>query len=196
MYYSDEKMFTFERMDTTQFIPTEDYLKRCVESASVRRFLETSRFHKPVYIITGIKIVSGAQVSTKTSRALDGMVGAQVDGMVMSGGMVPVGGGPEIRRGKASKNAVSWKGSSDFVFAYKVSEVLVSKSGKVKRERDYTKGALYEDVSEEREAGPLDVELVDGVSAQPHHGFDAEVVKEGDVVVTYGVSVPSEEHSD
>lgn len=183
-------------MDTTQFIPTEEYLKRSVDGTAVRRFLETSRYHKPVYVITGIKIVSGAQGATKTSKSVDGSVGAQVDGTVLSGGMVPVGGGPEVRRGKATKNAVSWEGSSDFVFAYKLSEVRVSKSGEVKREREYTKGALYEDATKKPEADPLDVALVDGPTAQPQDGFDAEAVEEGDGVVTYGVPVLVEEDSD
>jgi len=183
-------------MDTTQFIPTPAYLKRCIASPSVHPFLETSRFRKPVYIITGIKIVSGAQGATKTSRSVDGMVGAQVDGTVLSGGVVPVGGGPEIRRGRGTKSVVEWKGSSDFVFAYKVSEVRVSRAGEVKREREYTKGAIYEDGVEMREADTLVPALVECLSVNLEGGFDAEGVEEGGVVVTYGVPVLVEEESD
>lgn len=180
-------------MDTTQFVPSEDYLKRCVESAAIRRFLETSRYHKPVYVITGVKIVSGAQGATTTSRLVDGMVGAQVDGTILSGGMVPVAGGPEFRRGKATKSAVSWKGSTDFVFAYKVSEVHVSKSGEVKREREYTKGALYEDGPGEHKVEPLIASVVEGPSAETQDGFDVEVVEEDDEVITYGILMPDDD---
>jgi hypothetical protein len=181
-------------MDTTQFIPNEDYLKRCVDGIAVRRFLETARYRKPVYVITGVKIVSGAQGATSTLRAVDGMVGAQVDGTVLTGGMVPVGGGPEFRRGKATKSAVSWGGSTDFVFAYKVSEVRVSKSGEVKHEQEYTKGALYEDGAKKPEIEALAVEVVEeSPSVKSQNEFDAETVEDGDNVVTYGVPVPADD---
>jgi hypothetical protein len=183
-------------MDTMQSIPKEDYLQRCVNGTAVRRFLETSRYHKHLYVITGTKIVSGAQGATKTSRALDGKVGAHVDGTIVSGGMVPVGGGPEVRRGRATKTAVAWEGSSDFVFAYKVSEVQVNKLGEVTREREYTKGAMYEDAVAKREPGPLGVVLVDGTNMQTQDGLSAEAVVEGKEVVTYGIPVPVGEDSD
>jgi hypothetical protein len=189
-HVSDEKAFKFDRMDTTTFIPTEDYVKRCIDNAGVHLFLETCRYRKPVYIITGIKVVSGAQGATTSSRAVEVVVGAQVDGTVLSGGMAPVGGGPEVRHGKETKNVVSWEGSTDFVFAFKVSEVRVSKSGEVKRERDYTKGALYEDRPEKVVATALESSIVDGSSLEPQLGYNFESVLEGDNMVAYGVPVP------
>ena len=180
-------------MDTTTFVPTEDYVKRCIDNAGVRLFLETCRYRKPVYIITGIKIVSGAQGTTTSSRSVGGVVGAQVDGTVLSGGLAPVGGGPEVRRGKETKNAVSWEGSTDFVFAYKVSEVRVSKSGEVKRERDYTKGALYEDRAEVDMADSLALSIAEVPALESQHSYKTEAVEENDVVVTYGISIPGEE---
>jgi hypothetical protein len=155
--------------------------------------LETSRYRKPVYVITGVKIVSGAKGATRTLRAADCAVGAQVDGTVLSGGMVPVSGGPEFRRGKATKSVVSWEGSTDFVFAYKVSEVRVSKAGEVKREREYTKGALYEEGGEKHDVEPLAVKAMEGLSVELHDDFNAEAVEEGDGVVTYGTPVPADE---
>jgi hypothetical protein len=188
---SDEKAFKFDRMDTTTFIPTEGYVKRCIDNAGVRLFLETCRYRKPVYIITGVKVVSGAQGATTSSRAVEGVVGAQVDGTVLSGGMAPVGGGPEVRGGKVTKNALSWEGSTDFVFAFKVSEVRVSKSGEVRRERDYTKGALYEDRPTKDVAGPLSI--VEMPPPESQHGYKAEAVQEDDDVVTYGIPVLDDE---
>jgi len=183
---SDEKAFKFDRMDTTQFVPAEDYIKRCVDNAAVRRFLETSRYRKPVYIITGIKTVSGAEAATTTSRTVDGVIGAQVDGTISSGGVVPVGGGPEIRRGHAQKSAVSWEGSTDFVFAFKVSEVTVRKSGDVKRERDYTKGALFEHGSELNELDAVIASVIDAPAIEPQEGFESVTTESGD---TYGIPV-------
>lgn len=179
-------------MDTAHFLPTEDYIARCIDVTGVRRFLETSHYRKSLYIITGVKIVSGAQGATTSSRAAESVVSTQVDGTILSGGMVPVGGGPGIKGRKEIKHAVSWKGSTDFVFAFKVSEVRVSKLGEVKRERDYTKGALFEDRTEKDKVNPLAVSVVDASALELQDDFISEAVEEGDAVVTYGVLMLNE----
>jgi len=189
---SDKKAFTFERMDTTHFIPTEDYVKRCVENPIVRRFREGSRRPKPIYIITGIKIVHGAQGTTTTSRGVKGVVGAQVDGTLLSGGIVPVGGGPEISHGRTSKSAISWEGSTDFVFAFKVSEVRVSQAGTVKGEREYTKGALLEDADAKKQAVAVAISTIDGVRIESLDGYKSMAVDDGNAVVMYGVPVATD----
>ena len=137
--------------------------------------------------------MSGAQGATTSSRAIEGIVGVQADGTILSGGIVPVGGGPGVRRRKETKNAVSWKGSTDFVFAFKVSEVRVSKLGELKCERDYTKGALFEDRAEKDEAKLLAVSVVDASALEPQDGFNSKAIEEGDTVVTYGVVIPNDD---
>ncbi|KAF2025167.1 hypothetical protein EK21DRAFT_117095 [Setomelanomma holmii] len=184
---SDAKSFTFDRIDTTHFIPTEEYVTRCIENKAVRRFLETSRYRKSVYIITGVKVVSGAKGATTKSRGTEGMLGVQADGTILSGGMVPVGGGPELSRGRETKAAVSWEGSTDFVLAYKLSEVRVRKSGELKQERDYLKGALLGDAPNEDEPEALAVEVVGNPEFVASSGFVLEDLVEDDEVVSYGV---------
>ncbi|KAF6812643.1 hypothetical protein CSOJ01_05062 [Colletotrichum sojae] len=95
-----------------------------VESANVRRFLQTSRYRKPVYIITGVKIVTGAKANSTKSRSVGGNLAVEVDGTLLSGGAVPIGGGPGIEGKVGKKAGTSWEGSSDFVFAYRVSKVF------------------------------------------------------------------------
>ncbi|KAJ4327404.1 hypothetical protein N0V84_002175 [Fusarium piperis] len=78
----DEEKFAFEALETTQFTPTSSYVQTCVEAKNVRHFLELSKYRKPVYIITGLKVVTGAQANTLESRSMGGTVGVEVDVIV------------------------------------------------------------------------------------------------------------------
>jgi hypothetical protein len=171
-------------MDTKTFTPTEKYLRRCVDDVAVRHFLEESHYRKPVYVITSIKTVSGAQRAPNTSQSfhITAGAGAQFEGMF------PEGARPEVRRGKTTKrkSAVSWEGSSNFVFAYKVSEIRVRRSGEVKRERGYSKGAFYEFEIDD-EADTLEVSVVEGPSGEWQDDSRTEIVEEDDDLVSYGV---------
>jgi hypothetical protein len=87
------------------------------------------------------------------------MLRAQVDGTILSGGMVPVGGGHEVRGGRAKKLKISWMGSSDFVLAFKVSKVYVTPNGEVKKEKEYLKGAFLELSREDEESTKLAISV-------------------------------------
>ncbi|KAF2683622.1 hypothetical protein K458DRAFT_418596 [Lentithecium fluviatile CBS 122367] len=194
---SSKRAFTFDRLDTTYVDTTdpdsenaektkyEEYIERCIKAPAVLRYLERKRFRKHVYVITGIKIVSGAKCSTTDSRATEVLAGAQVDGTILSGGMVPMGGGPEIHGGRAKKLKISWEGSTEFVLAFKVSKVRVDQSGKVKREEEYLKGAFLEVKPEKGEPVKLAVDVVKQTSVE--EGFSATTVVEGDELIAFGV---------
>ena len=128
-------------METTQFSPTPSYLQTCIEAEHVRRYLQTSRFQKPIYIITGLKVAIGANASTNKSRVVGGTLAAEVDGTVWSSGAVPIGGGPGIEGKVGSKSGTEWSGSDDFVFAFRVSKVFASK--REVRADDYVSGAMF-----------------------------------------------------
>lgn len=192
-WVSDEETFVFETLETTQFIPTAPYVQKCVESANVRRFLELSKYRKPVYIITGLKVVTGAQANTSKSHTMGAGVGVEVDATVWTA--VPIGGGPGVEAEVGNKKSTKWEGSSDFVFAFRVSKVWVAEAtGQVLSEEEYRKGAVLDDEKEEEEKGPelsvLKVEETDGRA----EGFDAEeLMDDGDVVLC---AIPREEESD
>ncbi|KAJ0108958.1 hypothetical protein J7T55_005505 [Diaporthe amygdali] len=135
----------FDRIETTQFSPREDFVKRCVEAGPVRRFLEKSRYRKPVYIITGLKVVTGAKAETIKSASFGGSLGLDIDATLWSGGVVPVSGGPSISGTISQKQGTLWEGSSDFVLAYRVRMVKVSKKGRVGRSEDYKTGAMLDE---------------------------------------------------
>ncbi|KPM38865.1 hypothetical protein AK830_g7709 [Neonectria ditissima] len=186
---SNQEVYEFNRVETTQFIPKDDYIQTCIEAPAVRAHLEKSRYRKPVYIITGIKTVYGAKAKTQTSRAHGGSASVAVDGTVWSGGAVPVGVEPGIEGRKETTHDTSWKESSDFVFAFRVRKVHVSrKTHTVDRSDDYTKGALLDGkVQKPKESIP---ELLIASQDEPKpedEGFGEEELTEGDAVVVCAV---------
>jgi hypothetical protein len=193
---SSRRSFTFDKLDTVLLDTTDEnseseetteyqkYIDRCIKAPVVRRYLERKRFFKHVYVITGLKTVSGARCETTRSCSAQTILGAQIDGTILSGGMAPVGGGPKVRSGRAKKLNVSWKGSSDFVLAFKVSKVYVTPDGEVNKEKEYLKGAFLELPPENEEFIKLAAFVEQpGVDEE----FSAKTVKEGDDLVAFGI---------
>lgn len=178
---SSGETFSLESIQTTQFFPREQYFRRCVEAAGVRRFLEKSRYRKPVYIITGLKVVKGARAKNFKASSLEGELGINVDATVWTGGGIPVAGGPGVSGTVSRKQGTSWEGSSDFVLAYRVQKLKISRTGAISRAEDYKTGAMLGNDVEEKEAPELDI-LLDLVDVGQEVGFVAEEITEGEEV--------------
>ncbi|RSL76624.1 hypothetical protein CEP51_009796 [Fusarium floridanum] len=191
---SDEETFVFDTLETTQFIPTPSYIQTCIESNNVRHFLDLSKYRKPVYIITGLKVVTGAQANTIKSRSIGGAVGVEVDATIWTGGAVPIGGGPGVETEVGNKTSTKWEGSSDFVFAFRVSKVRVGKAtGKVVSEGEYREGAMLEKEEGTVKGPELSVMGVEQPDAGAE-GFDVEELMDDEEVVF--CAIPREEDSD
>jgi len=181
---------SFDTLETLQFFPREDYLRTCVEATAVRRFLEKTRYRKPLYLITGLKIVRGARAHTLAARSVGASLGVEVDGTVWSGGAVPVGGGPEVSAAVSRTRGTAWEGSSDFVLAYRARRVKVGKKGVVRKDEDYTTGAMLgHDEVVERERPGLEIAVEDLDASEGADGFVIEEVMDGEEVVVCAVPV-------
>ncbi|KAH7417512.1 hypothetical protein BKA64DRAFT_740007 [Cadophora sp. MPI-SDFR-AT-0126] len=186
--------FTFDTLETTQFVPSEEYLQTVVTSPAVRRYLEKSRMRKSVYVVTGIKVVRGAKGKSGRERGVGGEVGVSVDGTIWSGGLVPVGGGPSVSSQHDRKASESWEGSSDFVFAFRVSKVSVkvrkSETGEAKeiqvgKEEMYKKGAMLR--NEVRAEAEDEFEILEGEVDVEEEGCVEKELRDGDEVVKCAV---------
>lgn len=182
---SDDEIYTFQRVETKQFVPKDDYIQKCIEAAAVRRHLDRSRYRKPVYIVTGLKTVYGAKAKSHMSREKTGQAGVSVDGTVWSGGTAPVSVELGVEGKVETKSGINWGGSSNFVFAFRVRKVHVNrKTQEVDKQDDYTKGALLGD-----EIKKITEELPDlFISSQEDpkaedEGYDQDELMEGDKVV-------------
>lgn len=113
----------------------------------------------------------------------------EVDGTIWSGGVASIGGGPGISGNISNQDQVSWEGSSDFVLAYRVRKVRVSKAGSVKRDEDYKTGAMLGDGVGDIGAPKLNIvseELDLGIESG---SFVVEETTEGDVSVMCAVPI-------
>ncbi|KAH6950810.1 hypothetical protein DER45DRAFT_619338 [Fusarium avenaceum] len=182
---SDKESFIFDTLETTQFIPTPGYLERCTERESVRRWLELCNYRKPIYIITGLKVVTGAEANTIKSRTVGGIMFAEVDGTVWSGGTVPIASGPGIEGKVGKKRETRWEGGN-FVFAFRVSKVQVKKTGDVVSEKEFTRGAFLDFDNAKCGEDILDVMSVAGPSVESE-GFYGEMLMESDEEVSVAI---------
>lgn len=60
--------YSFKHVYTEWFLPSAAFAKACVKVPNVADFLEQTEYEKPVYVITGLKTVEGARVTTIKSK--------------------------------------------------------------------------------------------------------------------------------
>lgn len=134
-----ENTYSFDRMDTVEFLPSEAYIRESINDPLVMRFLDISYLRKPLYMITGIKMVRGA--SAKTARRTSRKAGLKLGLNAASTG-APISFGPEIGLDWAQNELASFDGSSDFVFAFQVRKIILERKGLASD--IYSKGAMYD----------------------------------------------------
>lgn len=184
-YISDQRRFSFKAIETKQFIPTLPYIQACVENSNVRRFLEISRYSKPVYIITGMKVVFGDEASMITSHSVRNAPVVQIDSIIPQIGPIKLN-GSSSENATATTTVTEWGSSDNFVLAFRVSKVLVGKAtGQVVSEEDYRRGDMFGDNAElqETQRPQLSILRVEHPDAEGE-GYDTEELTEGEDVVT------------
>ncbi|CAF3582351.1 hypothetical protein FGSG_05816 [Fusarium graminearum PH-1] len=55
------------RLETLSFNPTDSYIEASMEDSNVKRFMRSSRFRKPIYMVTGLKIARAAFRTSSTN---------------------------------------------------------------------------------------------------------------------------------
>lgn len=182
---SDQRKFSFKAIETRQFVPTLPYIQTCVENENVRRFLEMSRYRKPVYIVTGLKIVFGDEASMITSHFVQNSPVVQIDSTTPQIGPIKLS-GSNSGNGTAAKTVTEWGSSDDFVFAFRVSKVLVGRTtGQVIHEEDYRRGAMFGDNAELRsiQGPPLSILKVEHPDAESEGHYTEELTEGDDLVI-------------
>lgn len=138
---SDDK-FRFEKMHTEEFFPNEDYIKEVLQRSPVAiRMLEKQ--HKNLFVIVGVKTVSGAAVKRAHSRNIGGSFDISIDA-ALAGSPIPASVGPSVVSSSGSNESVSFEGSDDFVFAFRVQKLQMKRREEGVRQEDYNKGAMFE----------------------------------------------------
>ncbi|KAF5686935.1 major facilitator superfamily MFS-1 [Fusarium circinatum] len=146
----DHKVLSCKHLDTLAFVPTESYVKDTIENLDDESYKPSSKFKRPVYMVTGLKIARGASYSSRvTSRVAFGRDFALPRNPIVS---------LDVSLAYHNENIMefSWGESDDFIVAFKVVQVWVNHKGEVKFE-GYNKKAVMEfETSSEDENAPND----------------------------------------
>ncbi|KAK7914365.1 hypothetical protein PG985_012068 [Apiospora marii] len=135
------EQFQFREMTTEECFPTNEYLQAAVDAKPVKDYLNRHSLNpKPLYVVVGVKTVVGARVSRSSGRTASAESGFGVDAAAV-GSPVPVSVGPEAAFSRSSRDTVSFDGSSDFVFAFRVRKLIVKSKEIV--QKDENRGAMF-----------------------------------------------------
>jgi hypothetical protein len=123
-------------------------------------------FSKPVYMVTGTKIASGAAVTYSEGQSMKNQAHLGIDATSAS---VPLSLGPKGHWNMKTDGNTSFKRESDFLFAYRLVRIRRT-DGQID---DYDKGAFLS-------TDPDDEELVVRVDAVTDEGASSTVAVEKD----------------
>lgn len=132
-------MYDLSHMHTEWFNPTEDLLDKAVNSERVAKYLRLTAFKNPVYMVTGVKTVLGASVSTFNTKGRGVKILLGIDA---SPAGLPLSIGPQFQGNFMHQHAAGFGDSSAIVFAYRLKEIRCE-GGRVKAE-DKQGGDLYD----------------------------------------------------
>lgn len=183
MSSGSDDTFRFEKMHTEEVFPSEEYIKGLLQRSPVAtRILEKQR--KNLFVIVGVKTVSGAAVKRAHSGNVGGSFDISIDA-ALAGSPVPASVGPSVVSSSGSNESVSFEGSDDFVFAFRVQKLRMKRREEAVRQEDYNKGAMFEDGA----PGKTQPQYLEISELSASDGLDVlasqDVDDEGDQAVVY-----------
>jgi hypothetical protein len=114
---TDSNIFNIQRVETTFFDPTEEYISDCRELSDIKTYLKRHDYKQPIYLITGIKTVWGASLSVARGRDSGQEAGA---GVALSSESLNLEVKGEASHGKNTDFAADTKGPCDFVLGLRL----------------------------------------------------------------------------
>ncbi|KAK2882510.1 hypothetical protein FQN49_000276 [Arthroderma sp. PD_2] len=137
----NQKILQFERIDTEEIFPDDDFIRKAMATPAVASYLENSRYKKSLYMVVGVKKVTGAAARTIAGKERSHKLEIGRDGTLTG---VPASLGPKTGIETSALDTTSFAKSSDFVFAFRLRKVKIRRNNQVEQE-DYNRGALLAD---------------------------------------------------
>jgi hypothetical protein len=148
--------YGFKHMTTESFTPSREFVKAIVGTPEVADYLEQWDYRKSVYIITGIKIVEDATITTTKRRTRGVHLNAGVDATSVG---LPISIGPQANHEISNSEHVSFENSSPIIFAFEICQVRQNTRKQEPSSKLYNKGALF---SLDNEEEKLETEILEG----------------------------------
>jgi hypothetical protein len=144
-----------DRVRTSSFRPDKNFLARTVQDDDIRA-LAGKKFLAPrLYMVVGLMVASGANVTVSHNRKIGFSGDLSVDGSSVG---VPVSLGPEAEYSRSSSSKLKGVPTEPFILAYEVVRLRMKRHSEVE-ERDVKEWALFSS-SEPVEVGGLDDPIV------------------------------------
>ncbi|QPC79153.1 hypothetical protein HYE68_009905 [Fusarium pseudograminearum] len=122
-----DDVISCHRLETLSFNPTDSYIEASMEDSNVKRFMRSSWFDAPVYMVTGLKIARGASRTSSTSSLL----AVEHDTSLLPPG-APVAVGGMARCSISDDQGERWDRSTDFILAFKVKKIWLDRKNEFK----------------------------------------------------------------
>ncbi len=170
---SNSEVWHFDKLESETTVPRLANVQVAIKSDQVVAQINRSRFdfRKRLYMVTGVRIARGARLDQKVSNDVGGEAKVGVDLTALAA--VPVTVGPTVDASIKKSNHFSFKGSSDFVYAYRICEINYGKDVYVKPyNKGETQGANEDDEDERDEEveGQEERILVEKVATTDYDG--------------------------
>lgn len=132
--------YTFKKEITTWFEPDMSFISWATASSGVQDYLRVGDGKKPVYMITGLKVVEGAAMTTAKSKSCGRDLGLAADFTAIG---APVGVEARVEGSKGFEETHSFGGSTPFVFCVRLKKIWWDRKRNI-READELKGAFLD----------------------------------------------------
>lgn len=129
-----EETLSIETIDTSYFTPTDGFIEEVMRLSAARAFLEATRYKKPIYLITGLKVARGASANIINIRTRRGNVGL--------GGQLGSPSHACLQGQTRAFGQTSFESSTDFVLGFRVTKIKVTRSGG-SSSQPHTRGATF-----------------------------------------------------
>lgn len=127
--------YAFQQMHTEWFLPSDKLVEKAVRSKRAASYFRRTGYESPLYMITGLKIVEGASVTTAKNKGKGFMAFLGVDAG-------PVSVGPQANHKSQNSELQTFSNSTPIVFAFQLMEVRCDANGSVAT-KEYNNGALF-----------------------------------------------------
>ncbi|KAI0098773.1 hypothetical protein GGR51DRAFT_537425 [Nemania sp. FL0031] len=140
---SDSDTYKVDSIKTEYFYPSRQYVSACLALPDVDDYLKGSRYKKPVYIITGIKVGHGVEVKLERQATIKGALEVGLNSPI--GANIKIG--PQVQATLAHERVDDFAKSSDIVIGIQCIKIYHQRSlmfGQTKVKTEYvTSGATF-----------------------------------------------------
>ncbi|KFY52592.1 hypothetical protein V496_08343 [Pseudogymnoascus sp. VKM F-4515 (FW-2607)] len=124
-------------MHSEWFVPSRSFVSAAVAQPDVAGFLALLPSKRPIYMVTGVRHVTGFTASSRSGEERSRGKGVNADATALQ---LPLAVGVDAERGVGAGETVEWECEGPVVFVYQL-EKLTRRNGKWDQD-EYTKGAF------------------------------------------------------